>query len=57
MAFKGTPASKSERVLPHTDPIEVEPLELNTSLTTRNTYGNVSLPGRTGIIALSANAP
>ena len=56
-AFKGTPASNSESVLPHTDPIEVEPLELKTSLTTRNTYGNVSLPGSTGIIALSANAP
>ena len=56
-AFNGTPASNNERVLPQTDPIEVDPLELNTSLTTRNTYGNVSLPGKTGIIALSASAP
>ena len=56
-AFKGTPASNSERVLPHTDPIEVDPFELNTSLTTLKTYGNVSLPGSTGIIALSAKAP
>ena len=36
-AFKGTPASKNERVLPHTDPIEVDPLELKTSLTTLST--------------------
>ena len=36
-AFKGTPASNNESVLPHTDPIEVEPLELKTSLTTLNT--------------------
>ena len=56
-AFRGTPASSKESVLPHTDPIDVEPLELNTSLTTLKTYGNVSFPGRTGIIALSASAP
>ena len=31
----GTPASISARVEPQTDPWEVEPLELTTSLTTR----------------------
>ena len=36
-AFKGTPASSNESVLPHTDPIEVDPLELKTSLTTLRT--------------------
>ena len=36
-AFSGTPASISDRVLPQTEPIEVEPLELSTSLTTRTT--------------------
>ena len=56
-AFRGTPASSNESVLPHTDPIEVDPFELKTSLTTLSTYGNVSFPGSTGIIALSANAP
>ena len=36
-AFKGTPASMSDKVLPQTEPIDVEPLELSTSLTTRTT--------------------
>ena len=36
-ALRGTPASISDRVLPQTDPIDVEPLELSTSLTTRTT--------------------
>ena len=36
-AFRGTPASNNERVLPQTEPIEVEPFELNTSLTTLRT--------------------
>jgi hypothetical protein len=31
----GTPASISDRVLPHTLAIEVDPLELSASLTTR----------------------
>ena len=56
-AFKGTPASNNESVLPQTYPIEVDTFELKTSLTTLKTYGKGSLPGRTGIIALSANAP
>ena len=34
-ALIGTPASISARVLPQTAPIEVEPLELSTSETTR----------------------
>jgi hypothetical protein len=36
-AFRGTPASIRARVLPHTEPIEVEPLELRHSDTTRST--------------------
>ena len=34
-ALMGTPASISDRVEPHTEPMEVEPLELRTSLTRR----------------------
>ena len=36
-ALRGTPASISAMVLPHTEPIEVEPLELRHSDTTRST--------------------
>ena len=36
-ALRGTPASISDSVLPQTDPIDVEPLELSTSLTTLTT--------------------
>ena len=36
-ALRGTPASSKERVLPQTEPIEVDPLELKTSLTTLST--------------------
>ena len=35
--FRGTPASISARVEPHTEPMEVEPLEERTSDTTRST--------------------
>ena len=35
--LRGTPASSNDSVLPHTDPMEVDPLELKTSLTTRKT--------------------
>ena len=34
-ALMGTPASMSASVEPHTEPCEVEPLELSTSLTSR----------------------
>jgi hypothetical protein len=56
-ALIGTPASMRASVLPQVDAIEVEPFELTTSLTTRMTYGNSSMPGRTGRSARSANAP
>ena len=36
-AFGETSTSISERVLPQTEPMDVEPLELSTSLTTRTT--------------------
>ena len=36
-ATRGTPASIKARVLPHTEPMEVEPFELRHSETTRNT--------------------
>ena len=35
-ALIGTPPSISESVEPHTDAIDVDPLELSTSETTRN---------------------
>ena len=56
-ALIGTPASISESVEPHTEAIEVEPLELNTSETRRSAYGNSSSLGTTGTRARSASAP
>ncbi len=56
-ALIGTPASISDRVLPHTEPIDVEPFELSTSETTRIVYGNSSASGITGSSARSASAP
>ena len=56
-AFSGTPAFSSDRVDAHTEPIDVEPLELNASDTWRIAYGNSSTLGRTGISARSASAP
>ena len=56
-ALMGTPASISDRVEAHTEAIEVEPLELSTSETSRSAYGNSSLSGITGSRARSASAP
>ena len=42
---------------PHTDAMELEPLDSNTSDTKRNAYGNSSSLGITGTNARSANAP
>ncbi len=56
-AFTGTPASIRERLPPHTVAIEDEPFDSKTSETTLMVYGKSSLPGRTGMIALSARAP
>ena len=53
-ALSGTPASISERVLPHTEACDVLPFEDNTSETTRIAYGNSSTLGNTGRRALSA---
>jgi len=56
-ALIGTPASINASVEPHTDPIEVEPLDDNASDTMRMVYGNDSDAGMTGTNARSANAP
>ncbi len=56
-AFSGTPALSSDSVDAHTEPIDVEPLELNASDTCRMAYGNSSMLGSTGIRARSARAP
>ena len=56
-ALIGTPASISDRVEPHTLAIDVEPLELMTSETSRSVYGNSSSGGITGSRARSASAP
>ena len=56
-AWIGTPPSISASVEPQTEPIEVEPLELSTSDTTRIAYGQLSASGSTGLIARSASAP
>src|SRR5690606_1030607 len=53
----GTPATIRARVEPHTDPIELEPLQESVSETTRIAYGNLSLGGRTGTKARSAKNP
>ena len=53
----GTPASISASVLPHTDPIDVDPLLSSTSDTRRSVYGNASSGGIIGSSARSASAP
>ena len=42
---------------PHTEAMELEPLDSNTSDTRRNAYGNSSSLGMTGTNARSAKAP
>ena len=44
-ALVGTPASINARLVPHTEAIELEPLDSVTSETTRITYGNSSMFG------------
>ena len=53
----GTPASISDRIVPHALPIDVLPLLESTSDTTRIVYGKSSTLGRTGDTARSASAP
>ncbi len=53
----GTPASMRARLDPHTEAIDVLPLELSTSDTTRTAYGNSSAVGTTGSTAFSARYP
>ena len=56
-AEMGTPASISDRQPPQIEAIEVDPLELITSETTRIAYGNSSSGGRIGRSERSASAP
>src|SRR3989344_8746912 len=56
-AFIGTPASIRARVPPHTEAIEVEPLDAIDSETILIVYGNCSCDGITGRRAFSASAP
>ena len=53
----GTPASISERLEPHTEAIDDEPLDSRMSETTRIVYGKSSVVGTTGTSARSASAP
>ena len=53
----GTPASISDRLEPHTEAIELEPLDSRMSETTRMVYGKSSCVGMTGTSARSASAP
>ena len=53
----GTPASINASVDPHTEAIDVEPLEDSASDTTRKVYENSSSEGSTGKSARSASAP
>src|SRR3989344_2065350 len=56
-ALIGTPASISASVEPQVEAIEVDPLLLIISDTSRIVYGNVSSSGITDISARSASAP
>ena len=56
-ALRGTPASSSAMVEPHTLAIEVEPLLLRISVTMRVTYGHSSSSGMTLCTARSTSAP
>src|SRR3990167_3147646 len=53
----GTPPSISASDDPHTEAIELEPLDPRISDTIRIVYGNVSREGMIGISARSASAP
>ena len=53
----GTPASISDKVVAHTEPIEEEPLLSSTSDITRMEYGKVVSGGSIGSTARSARAP
>ena len=56
-AFNGTQASISDRVDPHTDPIDVDQPDDIHSDTTLIVYGNESLSGIMRSSAFSANLP
>ena len=56
-ARNGTPASMRDKLAEHTDAIDVEPFEDNTSLTRRIAYAKSSWLGTTGNNARSASAP
>jgi hypothetical protein len=56
-ALIGTPASMRARLEPQVEAIEVEPLDVTHSDTSRMTYGNSSSDGSTGISARSARWP
>ena len=56
-AFKGTPASSSDKFAPQTLAIEDEPFDSRMSETTRIAYGQSSSDGSTAEIARSASAP
>jgi hypothetical protein len=56
-ACVGTPPSISASDEAQTEPIDVEPLELMMSDTTRIAYGQSSVLGSTGTIARSASSP
>ena len=53
----GTPASMRASVEPQVDAIDVEPLEVTHSDTSRMTYGKSSFDGSTGRSARSARMP
>ena len=53
----GTPASIRDMLEPHTEAIELEPLQVVISDTQRMKYGNSSRFGNTGSSAFSANLP
>ena len=56
-ALSGVPESISDMLEPHTDAIDVEPLDDSTSETTRIVYGQSSALGSTGTMARSASTP
>ena len=53
----GTPPSINESIPAQTEAMDVDPFELIISETTLMAYGQSSSLGKTGLIALSANAP
>src|SRR5207249_5825010 len=48
-AFTGTPASISDRLVPQTEAMELEPFDSVISETTRMTYGKASMSGMTAL--------